>query len=262
MGYFCFLNSLGRMLAGAAAALAFLGGVVAGDYKIHSYQGSAQEGYQLFGFKSEDGTPVTWNTTLDLLTAGRRGKSFRKQITEAIKTATNSKYVFFECTALSKATLNDEFRFVVADGPESYDTDREPEHDFFGNFETARKGRKSEIKMPDRYFAAKRFLDWPKLHSTQSQMVAPMPQRKENEEIYMHLKRYLTYGKEQNINNLWRFVGKALKRWLKRYSPDTVFLNTDGRSVAWLHMRLDGEKPESGRRVAKYYKHCDLLNCF
>merc|ERR1712125_173840 len=116
MGYFCFLNSLGRMLAGAAAALAFLGGVVAGDYKIHSYQGSAQEGYQLFGFKSEDGTPVTWNTTLDLLTAGRRGKSFRKQITEAIKTATNSKCVFFECNALNDQTLHEEFRFVVADG--------------------------------------------------------------------------------------------------------------------------------------------------
>merc|ERR1712125_314797 len=110
------------------------------------------------------------------------------------------------------ARLNDEFRFVIGDGRDSYDDDSY--YRYNGRFDTdlarAKDWETYPLKIGSKWhYATKRFLEWPKLRAQNSRLVAPTPQENEDRAIYKHLKRYLTLGDAKAIDEFWMVVGKA-----------------------------------------------------
>ncbi len=61
---------------------------------------------------------------------------------------------------------------------------------------------------------------------------------------YPHLAAFLRTAPEQQVRNLWRSVGRAVRDAL---SDEPLWLSTSGLGIAWLHIRLDS--------YPKYYQY-------
>jgi hypothetical protein len=71
-----------------------------------------------------------------------------------------------------------------------------------------------------------------------------VPAHQDDDSAYAHLARFLRHAPTAQQRALWRAVGRELPECLR---DGTVWLNTAGGGVAWLHVRLD--------RRPKYYLH-------
>ena len=82
-------------------------------------------------------------------------------------------------------------------------------------------------------------------------LITPKPKKNEYglDEAYTHLKKFVQKCHVEEAIDLWRTIGQQVQRLIK--SGNNVYISTDGRSVPWLHIRLDFQP--------KYYKS-DVCN--
>ena len=71
-----------------------------------------------------------------------------------------------------------------------------------------------------------------------------VPTKKTDKEIYNHLGRFLRLAEKEQVNEVFKRVGKTIFEELEKQK--VIWLNTAGLGVIWLHIRLD-TRP-------KYYK--------
>lgn len=68
-------------------------------------------------------------------------------------------------------------------------------------------------------------------------LVVPFPQVP-RDPAYAHLATFLRGGPAEQVDALWRKLGRTLTGRLKR-DPKPVWVSTSGLGVSWLHVRLD-----------------------
>lgn len=71
-----------------------------------------------------------------------------------------------------------------------------------------------------------------------------IPTKKSNEEIYNHFGKFLKFDQNQQVQAVFKKIGSTVINELEKYS--TIWLNTAGLGVIWLHIRMD--------TTPKYYK--------
>lgn len=71
-----------------------------------------------------------------------------------------------------------------------------------------------------------------------------IPTKKLHQEIYNHFGKFLRHGDDEQINAVFQKTGQVITAELEKHP--TIWLNTAGLGVIWLHIRMD-TKP-------KYYK--------
>jgi hypothetical protein len=82
-----------------------------------------------------------------------------------------------------------------------------------------------------------------------------VPQPESGYRKYRHLKQYLTYGSESSVDNFWVKVAEAAKA---NYASG-FFLKTDGRSVPYIHYRVQVEPKYYETSQLKSIHSSDLL---
>lgn len=71
-----------------------------------------------------------------------------------------------------------------------------------------------------------------------------IPTKQSEKSIYNHLGKFINYATEEQIIAVFQRVGQKIKEEIEK--KETIWLNTAGLGIIWLHIRLD-TKP-------KYYK--------
>lgn len=130
----------------------------------------------------------------------------------------------WETPAVTKATANRPFEYVVTDSPELSDN---PDPDPFAKHFTANP--------------AEDVISFPNL-GNDAVLVVPTP--KGPRTAYGHLAAFLREAPDSQQHSLWKAIGKAM---IGRLGEKPVWLSTAGAGVAWLHVRLD-DRP-------KYYSY-------
>ncbi|MEL6381496.1 MAG: hypothetical protein AAFQ89_03285 [Cyanobacteria bacterium J06626_18] len=135
-----------------------------------------------------------------------------------IKLLVDSPYAAFrwETPALTAATVNRPFEFVLLDSPS---LDRTPEPEVFaGHFDDAALGDVVEFS------------------NLGGDAILVVPCRIAPASAYGHLGAFIRHAPESQKHALWQCVGAAMQR---RLSARPVWLSTAGGGVSWLHVRLD-----------------------
>jgi hypothetical protein len=135
----------------------------------------------------------------------------------------------WETPAVTRATANRPFEFVLLDSPELA-IDPDPAA-FAGHFVAAAPGE---------------VVEFPNLGGD-AILVAPCPDDPISD--FGHIAAYLRHAPEAQQHSLWKTVGAAMQR---RLDSRPVWLSTAGGGVAWLHVRLD-DRP-------KYYGYAPYRN--
>ena len=80
-----------------------------------------------------------------------------------------------------------------------------------------------------------------------ARLVAPVPLKDSDPELYSHLAKFVREGSASQIDRLFLGVAKELWNRLVSQPDEPVWLSTSGLGVAWLHVRLDSSP--------KYYEY-------
>jgi hypothetical protein len=159
----------------------------------------------------------------DVLRLWQHDENFRSFFIRLLADAPFSAFRW-ETPAISAATANRAFEFVLLDSPSLA---RAPdENAFTENFPKA--GDKDAVEFSNLGHDAI--------------MIVPCP--KASPSAYAHLASFVRHAPDSQKHALWQLVGDAMTR---RLSAKPVWLSTAGAGVAWLHVRLD-DRP-------KYYVH-------
>jgi hypothetical protein len=166
--------------------------------------------------------PLSFGEVIGLLESDSEFRSF---FTSAIQQAGYDSY-FWEVPAVTSATLEQPFEFVVVEGAslEFLRPDPKP----FAEHFAARPGAS--------------VIDFPNLGGD-ALLVVPAPVATDVG-CYTHLGRFLREAPSLQIDAFWKSVGACMKR---RVSGSPLWLSTAGMGVSWLHLRLDSRP--------KYYRH-------
>lgn len=81
-----------------------------------------------------------------------------------------------------------------------------------------------------------------------------VPTKQSDEEIYNHLGRFLRGATDKQIIALFRRIGNTIRAEIERQG--TIWLNTAGLGVIWLHVRMD-TRPKYYKTAS--YKQPDFL---
>ncbi|MEQ8752109.1 MAG: hypothetical protein RID09_01150 [Coleofasciculus sp. G1-WW12-02] len=125
---------------------------------------------------------------------------------------------FWETPAISDATVNQVFEFVLVDSPYLANVQADPS-DFARHFAAA--GENESI------------ITFPNL-GNDALLVVPCPQASTSP--YCHLAAFMREAPEHQQHALWQNVGSALEQ---RLDEHPTWLSTSGLGVYWLHIRLD-----------------------
>jgi len=180
-------------------------------------------------FKITEGTaPVTWRRFIELTSS--KDQKFTIAIQAAIK-STGFKYIFLNCPPLSKTTLDKEFEMAVLEASwelENIETDMDKFRDKF-------KGKKWVASFYNLGLDAV--------------LVSPFAREDQDKKIYSSLGPFIWHAPDEQQVAVWHNVGMGLGVFVKRR---TVWLNTEGRGVHYLHLRLDSRP--------KYYRYNPFKN--
>jgi hypothetical protein len=135
---------------------------------------------------------------------------------------------YFETPAVSQATLDQPFEFVLIDSRLLAGVAPEPEV-FREHFE--------------RVDSSEGVATFANLGGD-AVLVAPCPVGPPD--AYPHLAAFARKAPRSQQHALWRHVGRAAESWI-RDRPEPVWISTAGQGVFWLHVRLD--------RRPKYYNY-------
>jgi hypothetical protein len=128
----------------------------------------------------------------------------------------------WETPAVTRATLDQPFEFVVLDSP-------------------GLARRVDAAAFAEHFSATDSVVTFPNL-SGDAQLIAPCPRTATKH--YGHLADFVRHAPESQRDDFWRVVGETMQQSL---SDDPLWLNTAGMGIAWLHLRLDSRP--------KYYHH-------
>eukprot|EP00591_Stephanopyxis_turris_P003683 CAMPEP_0195525272 /NCGR_PEP_ID=MMETSP0794_2-20130614/25639_1 /TAXON_ID=515487 /ORGANISM="Stephanopyxis turris, Strain CCMP 815" /LENGTH=260 /DNA_ID=CAMNT_0040655697 /DNA_START=148 /DNA_END=930 /DNA_ORIENTATION=+ len=81
-------------------------------------------------------------------------------------------------------------------------------------------------------------------------LIAPRAEQDVPNSAYSHLGAFVRSAPDHQVDRFWKLVGKEYAQFLKK--KQSVWLSTDGRGVAWLHVRLDSRP--------KYYSYSEFAN--
>lgn len=182
---------------------------------------SALNGRTLRGVVNDESRSLSFREVIDLWS---ESVAFRSHFTELLKGSPLEGF-FWETPAVSSASLERPFEFVLVDAPAlaRLTPDRASFAEHF-----AKRG-------------AAEVLSFPNL-SGDAVLIVPAPIGEEH--VYAHLARFLRGAPESQIDAFWQRVGVTMK---ERVSEKPVWLSTAGLGVSWLHLRLDSRP--------KYYRH-------
>lgn len=189
--------------------------------------GGAQGHVQVFFTK--EGVPLVWQ---DVLRGFRdECRAMRQLFSDTLRQMPFDAF-FWECAPVSGDSLEwRQFEFVALNAVclAGASADGEP---FSEHLERARGQMTAHV--------------FPNLGGD-SLLVAPA-QAVENIRVYSHLASFCRGAPAEQQDALWREVGGALQRRLSGMGAhDSIWLNTEGSGVSWLHVRLDSRP--------KYYHH-------
>jgi hypothetical protein len=133
---------------------------------------------------------------------------------------------FWEVAPLSPERAGAPFEYVIVDSPRlgAASADGEP---FAKRFS---EGAGSVISFPNL--------------AGDARLVVPRPLG--SVDAYVHLAAFVREGPSDQVDALWREVGREIERW-RATRTDPVWVSTSGLAVHWLHVRLDP--------APKYYTH-------
>lgn len=151
---------------------------------------------------------------------------FRELLGDVLR-ATPSRAFFWECSPTSLASQGESaFEFVTLDAPSlSMHADRRPFWEHIG-----------------RHAGQPVALTFPNLGGD-SLLIAPAEATRDGD--YAHFAAFLRTAPAAQVDAIWRKLGEALECQL-RESRSEIWVNSDGRTVAWMHLRLDSS--------SKYYR--------
>lgn len=175
-----------------------------------------------------DAAPVSY---ADVLRAWQEDADFRTWFIALLAEAPFAAFRW-ETPAITQATANRPFEFVLLDSPELLQT---PDESAFA-----------------KYFGkatAEGVVTFPNLGKD---AILIVPCLRGPHSAYAHLAAFTRQAPTAQIHALWRLVGEAMQR---RLSRKPVWLSTAGAGVAWLHVRLDDRPKYYGCRR---YRECGL----
>ena len=162
--------------------------------------------------------PLTFSALFGLL---QDDQEFADWYTELLKNSAFTSY-FWEHPPLITSGFAREAEFVMIDAPmlESMRPDTEAFRSYFAGEDVAT------------------------FRNLGGDAILIAPSSESSSSTYPHLAAFLRTAPEQQVRNLWRSVGRAVRDAL---SDQPIWLSTSGLGVAWLHIRLDS--------YPKYYQH-------
>lgn len=160
---------------------------------------------------------MTWQ---DILDAWRTDESFCQYFNEALAGCSYADF-FWECVPLRNADTP--FECVLLDA-KGVLVNRAASHTAYDEHFSSCKGT----------------VTFPNLNSDAT-LVVPCPKKDGDSSAFVTLASFLRNSPEANA--FWKDVSQAIAK-----SDKDVWVNTDGREVPWLHIRLD-----SGPKYTKYY---------
>jgi len=123
----------------------------------------------------------------------------------------------FEAPVLCSATIHEPFEFVLIDAP-------------------GLCGRTTDVHTFAQYFTSDQLVVQFKSLGADATLVVPSPLTSSGSDhnCYKHLASFVRGAPTRQIDALWEMVGTALQN-----HNGTLWFNTEGSGVAWLHIRLD-----------------------
>jgi len=175
----------------------------------------------------KDKVPITWETFISLTEGKNSG--FCETLREAM-ISTKFPTLYFNCPPLTSKNLGEVFEMALMDAP-----------------------RLSKIRT-DPYTFEKKFKNKDLVSSFENLggdalMVCPVPLKDQNLAIYSSLGPFINGAPMKQQLAFWGDVGSGLKVLNERR---TVWLNTEGSGVHYLHMRMDSRP--------KYYHYDKFSN--
>jgi len=171
---------------------------------------------------SRNKIPLTWRQFISLCKANNL--SFFINMKDAIL-RTNFKTIFFNCPPVTMADLDNVFEVAILNAP---DLD----------------GITTDVHTFKNKFVDKTMVTSFKNINGDAVLVCPVPKKDQPEEIYSSLGPFIQSAGIEQQTAFWCLVAKDLDTLI---SERTVWLNTAGTAVSFLHMRLDSRP--------KYYKY-------
>lgn len=164
---------------------------------------------------------AAWGTVIEALVAdSEEGADLRTKLSEALRSVPFRAF-FWECPPVSKASQwQRPFEFMVLDAPclaqAQVDTVA-----FLEQLEAAR-GKDVAVAFPNL--------------GGDALLLAPAAAAAER--VYAHFASFLRGAPEAQVDETWRKLGEVIRDCLAKNGRE-VWVNTDGRSVHWMHLRLD-----------------------
>lgn len=124
----------------------------------------------------------------------------------------------WETPALTLATADREFEFVLVDAP-GFTMRKADRRTFAKHFECAEPGE-SVVCFENL--------------GKDAHLVVPLPL--ERDDVYSHLAAFLRGAPRSQVRALWSVLAQAVKN---RLSDSPIWVSTAGGGVAWLHVRID-----------------------
>jgi len=129
---------------------------------------------------------------------------------------------FWECRAVNKATINQDFEFVVVQNS------------------TLASIRESKLPFNSYFKGKNRVVSFMNLRGD-AYLVVPTPQ---SEDCYAHLANFVRKAPSRQQDAFWQVVGKECEA---RLGKSKHWWSTSGLGVYWLHLRIDN--------FPKYYQY-------
>lgn len=169
--------------------------------------------------------PITFDEALKLL---EDNDTFRTSFIQTLKVGVDYPAYFFETPGMSQESSKVEaFEFYLGDAP---DLARSVQDEY--SFKDYFKPNCDVVSFYNLGGDAK--------------LVVPCPVKK-GEAVYTHLALFNRQAPEDQVQEYWKQVAKAMRQELQTSQGQTRWMSTNGMGVSWLHMRLDS--------VPKYYTY-------
>lgn len=189
---------------------------------------------QYSAFDRTSRLPLSWGAVLDRL--AKLDPVLCTELHQALCSCPFQDF-FWECSPVSHSSLDKPFQFVMIDAGGSLRRRTASPSDFHQHLATAEsRGR-----------LATAFSNL----GNDAKLIAPTQHPGTATAVYGHLASFVDAAPAGQQSELWRIMAKEIQHALEVTPERMLWVNTDGRGVPWLHVRLD-QQP-------KYIKHRAFL---
>jgi len=179
------------------------------EVKVNALEGGRTIRHRLFTGNS----PISYGKFIDLLS---NEKTFRQEFNAQLASSKLNSYRF-ETPPLDSNTQNLPFEFVLIDSP--------------GLCRAT-----TDAKTFAQYFIGDEPIVTFKSLGADATLIVPSPTTSidSDQDCYKHLANFVRSAPAEQIDALWKRVGIELQN-----NNGSIWFNTEGSGVAWLHIRLD-----------------------